>query len=85
MTYPTQTLTAIPAAELDDDALRRELAATHQLQVVVQQRGIPHELGTVGLRLAELDGEYLRRFPHAAGKWPWPLPGKETEPAKVAG
>jgi len=80
MTYPTQTLTAIPAVELDDDALRRELAATHQLQVVVQQRGIPHELGTVGLRLAELDGEYLRRYPHAATKWPWPLPGQGTEP-----
>jgi hypothetical protein len=85
MTYPTQTLTAIPAVELDDDALRRELAATHQLQVVVQQRGVPHEQGTVGLRLAELDGEYLRRFPHAANKWPWPLPGQDSRPVKVAG
>lgn len=85
MTYPTQTLTAIPAVELDDDALRKELAATHQLQVVVQQRGFPHELGTVGLRLAELDGEYLRRFPHAAQKWPWPLPGQLGKPVETAG
>ena len=85
MAYPTQTLTAIPAVEMDDDALRKELAATHQLQAVIQQRGIPHELGTVGLRLAELDGEYLRRFPHAADRWPWPLPGQLAKAAETAG
>lgn len=76
MTNPTQPLTATPAAELDDDALRRELAATHQLQPVVEQRGVPRELETINLRLAELDGEYLRRYPHAAEKWPWPLPDR---------
>ncbi|HCT81455.1 MAG TPA: hypothetical protein DGG94_02895 [Micromonosporaceae bacterium] len=74
MTISTQPLTATPAAELDDDALRRELATTHQLQPVVEQRGVPRELESVNLRLAELDSEYLRRFPHAAEKWPWPLP-----------
>jgi hypothetical protein len=72
MTETLPPITAVPASELDDEALRRELAYTHQLQPLIEQRGVPLEQATVQLRLAELDGEYLRRFPHAAQRWPWP-------------
>lgn len=79
MTDQATALSATPASELDDDALRRELANTHQLDSIVEQRGIREERVALHTRLAELDNEYLRRFPNAAQRWPWPLP--EVAPA----
>ncbi|BCJ76353.1 hypothetical protein CS0771_58970 [Catellatospora sp. IY07-71] len=66
------TLRCEPAAELDDGALRRELANAHALGELVSRAGMPRDRDMLALRLAELDGEYLSRFPAAALTWPWP-------------
>lgn len=66
------TLRCEPAEELDDGELRRELANAHALAELVSRQGLPRDRDMLALRLAELDGEYLRRFPAAAGSWPWP-------------
>jgi hypothetical protein len=57
---------------LDDHELRRELVRAHQLHPIIERRGLPVERDTLRHWMAELDGEYLRRFPHAARRWPWP-------------
>ncbi len=49
-----------------------ELIRAHQLHPVIERRNIPAEREALTLRLAELDREYLRRFPDAARRWPWP-------------
>ncbi|GAB4061568.1 hypothetical protein [Catellatospora paridis] len=60
------------AADLDDAALRVELAHAHAVGSVVNLRVIPRDRAMLQTRLAELDAEYLRRFPAAAATWPWP-------------
>ncbi|MEU7824921.1 DUF6158 family protein [Catellatospora sp. NPDC049111] len=60
-----------PAAQLSDAELRVELATTHAVGRTVIKRGIPRDRAMLQIRLDELDGEYLRRFPAAAATWPW--------------
>jgi hypothetical protein len=61
----------IPAAEMSDAELRRELAATHVLELTVRECGLPVQRAYLEVRVAELDSEYLRRYPQAASRWPW--------------
>ena len=63
-----------PAAGMGDAQLRRELADTHLLAQVVDDCWLPQQRQALESRLAELDAEYLRRFPQARANWPWPLP-----------
>lgn len=70
----------MPPQHLDDHDLRMELIRAHQLHPVIERRNIPVEREALELWLAELDREYLRRFPDAARRWPWPLRG---EPARL--
>ncbi|GAA1404064.1 hypothetical protein ACFQZ4_50810 [Catellatospora coxensis] len=60
------------AAALTDADLRRELANAHTLHELVSKRGMPRDREMLRLRLAELDAEYLHRFPAAGLSWPWP-------------
>ncbi|MEU7821623.1 hypothetical protein [Catellatospora sp. NPDC049133] len=60
------------ADTLPDAELRRELANTHALCDLVSKQGLPRDREMLKLRLAELDAEYLRRFPAARVSWPWP-------------
>lgn len=64
----------VPAEHLDDAQLRQELAATHQIEQAVKDRCTPEQWAVLRIRLAELDGEYLRRFPEARATWPWAVP-----------
>jgi hypothetical protein len=61
----------IPAEWLDDTQLRRELADLHRLERAVVERCLPNQRDMLRIRLAELDAEYLRRFPSARDRWPW--------------
>lgn len=61
----------LPAAQLSDAELRVELATTHAIGRTVIKRGIPRDRAMLQIRLDDLDGEYLRRFPAAAATWPW--------------
>jgi hypothetical protein len=61
----------MPAAEMSDARLRRELIETHVLELAVRERGLPVQRAYLEVRTAELDSEYLRRYPHAADRWPW--------------
>jgi len=58
---------------LEDHELRMALVHGHQLLPLIDRRGLPTEREALRQRLAELDREYLRRFPHAARRWPWPM------------
>jgi hypothetical protein len=53
----------IPADELDDDDLTRELAHTHRQRHDTFLNGTAHALSTHTRRMFELELEYLRRFP----------------------
>jgi hypothetical protein len=53
----------VPANELDDDDLLRELAEVHRTRHDALRHGSDHALATHDHRMAELEGEYLRRFP----------------------
>lgn len=62
----------VPARELDDEQLRRELADTHRLAAGIDpQVCLPGQQSVLKQRLAELDTEYLARFPQARRSWPW--------------
>ena len=66
-----------PAGQMTDDQLRREVADTHCLAAAVDlRRCLPRQRQALSARLAELDSEYLRRYPFARGRWPW----AETQP-----
>lgn len=61
----------IPATQLDDTRLRQELVATHQVEQAVRNHCLPSQRELILARMADLDAEYLRRFPDARAKWPW--------------
>lgn len=68
-----------PANLLTDDQLRRELADTHRIAAAIDERRcLPRQRQALSARLAELDTEYLCRYPGARQRWPWapaqPLP-----------
>lgn len=68
---------------LDDEQLRRQLADLHRLVTAVEARGVRPD-GPLIRHLADLDREYLRRFPQAAARWPWPLPPEDEHPVPAA-
>ena len=57
------TTEGIPAEELTDEDLERELAHTHEMRHDTFLDGTGHALGTHTRRMFELEREYLRRFP----------------------
>jgi Family of unknown function (DUF6158) len=57
------TTQGVPADELPDDDLERELAYTHQQRHDTFLEGTGHALATHTRRMFELEREYLRRFP----------------------
>jgi hypothetical protein len=61
-----------PASLMTDDQLRREVADTHRLAAVIDERlCLPRQRRALSARLDELDTEYLRRYPSARDTWPW--------------
>jgi hypothetical protein len=65
-------ITGIPASQLSDDDLLRELAAVHRTRHDTLRHGSDQALANHDERTAELEGEYLRRFP-----------GREVSPARL--
>lgn len=61
----------IPPEQLDDAQLRKELVTIHQVDMTVRDQFLPEQRALIRARLADLDAEYLRRYPHARAKWPW--------------
>lgn len=53
----------IPARELADTDLLRELASVHRTRHTTLRHGSDHALAHHDERMAELEAEYLRRFP----------------------
>jgi hypothetical protein len=53
----------VPATELSDEDLERELAQLHRTREDTFHRGSPQALDRHTTRMAELEVEYLRRFP----------------------
>lgn len=53
----------VPADELSDDDLERELAHAHAMRHETFLYGTQHALATHTRRTFELELEYLRRFP----------------------
>jgi hypothetical protein len=53
----------IPAGELDQDDLLRELEQLHTTRHDTLRHGSPDALDAHTSRMAELEQEYLRRFP----------------------
>jgi len=64
-----------PVEWLDDDQLRQELADAHRVDQALSGRFGSEQRAALQSRLAELDHEYLRRFPQATARWPWPRTG----------
>jgi hypothetical protein len=64
--------TGVPAGQLSDDDLLRELAAVHRTRHDTLRYGSDQALAHHDERTAELEGEYLRRFP-----------GREVSPARL--
>jgi hypothetical protein len=60
MTAPQQH--GVPAADLDDEAVRREMTHLHQTRHDVVLGGSEDALNTHTARMLELEQEYLRRF-----------------------
>jgi len=53
----------LPADKLDDQDLIRELESLHRTRQDTLRHGSDSALATHDRRLAELEAEYLRRFP----------------------
>ena len=53
----------IPAGSLDDEDLLRELASLHETRHDTLRHGSDDALQRHSERMAELEAEYLRRFP----------------------
>lgn len=64
--------TGVPASQLSDDDLIRELGAVHRTRHDTLRHGSDQALAHHDERTAELEGEYLRRFP-----------GREVSPARL--
>lgn len=60
----------VPAAELTDDDLARELAHLHETRHDTFLDGSQDALRTHTERMLELEAEYLRRFPDRAAPNP---------------
>ena len=60
---PDPTEEGVPATELSDDDLDRELWQLHRTREDTFHRGSPQALERHTTRMAELEAEYLRRFP----------------------
>jgi hypothetical protein len=63
-------MTGIPAAQLADDDLERELAHLHETRHDTFMNGTEDALETHTSRMLELEQEYLRRFPDRAAPDP---------------
>lgn len=63
----------VPACDMDDAELRRELAETHRLAGALTAGVAPDLQPALQRRCDELDSEYLARFPSARATWPWPI------------
>jgi hypothetical protein len=63
----------IPAGELSDDDLMRELGSVHRTRHVTLRHGSDQALLHHNIRMAELEAEYLRR-----------LPEREVDPRRLA-
>jgi hypothetical protein len=59
----TTDRTGIPARDLSDDDLMRELASVHRTRHTTLRHGSDPSLTHHDERMAELEQEYLRRFP----------------------
>ena len=62
----------VPANELDDADLMRELASVHRTRHDTLRHGAEESLQEHTRRMAELEVEYLRRFP-----------AREVDPARL--
>jgi hypothetical protein len=60
---PAETDEGVPAADLTDDDLDRELGQLHRTRDETFRRGSEQALERHTSRTAELEHEYLRRFP----------------------
>lgn len=60
----------VPAAELDDDELRREMAHLHETRHDTVLGGSQDALETHTRRMLELESEFLRRLPDEAAPDP---------------
>ena len=58
-----QTTTGVPATELDDADLERELTHLHETRHETFMNGSDDALQAHTERMLELEGEYVRRFP----------------------
>jgi hypothetical protein len=56
--------TGVPANQLTDDDLSREMTHLHETREQTFRHGSEHALARHDERTAELEAEYLRRFPH---------------------
>jgi len=63
-------MTGIPASQLSDDDLERELAHLHETRHDTFLHGTEDALETHTSRMLELEQEYLRRFPERAAPDP---------------
>jgi hypothetical protein len=63
-------MTGIPAADLSDDDLDREVAHLHETRHETFLNGTEDALETHTRRMLELEAEYLRRFPDRAAPDP---------------
>jgi Family of unknown function (DUF6158) len=54
----------VDPADLDEPQLLRELETIHRSRHDTLLYGSPAALSTHNLRMAQLEGEYLRRHPH---------------------
>jgi hypothetical protein len=67
-----QVYRGIDPADLSDEELLRELASVHEARHETLRHGSEAALDNHSRRMAELEGEYLRRFP-----------GREVDPARL--
>ena len=63
-------MTGIPASQLSDDDLERELAHLHETRHETFLNGTEDALEMHTSRMLELEQEYLRRFPDRAAPDP---------------
>jgi Family of unknown function (DUF6158) len=64
VTGGTHELDGVPATELENDDLERELAHIHETRHDVFLHGSAQALDHHTERMTDLEGEYLRRHPH---------------------
>ena len=66
-------LAGVPARELSDDDLLRELGSVHRTRHLTLRHGSDQALAHHTIRMAELEAEYLRR-----------VPDREVDPRRLA-